>query len=114
MFQFKFNNLDENISDEDMSNKSDDDDVEINLNVEKSEDSLNNKQPISIVSNFLPDFSRDEQIREALVYFHCTKTEDELRLDWPARRDVLVQVKMINLFIKYILKNINILYLFFK
>ena len=114
MFQFQFNNMDENISDDDMSNKSDDDDVEINLNVEKSEDSLNNKQPISIVSKFLPDFSRDEQIREALVYFHCTKTEDELRLDWPARRDVLVQVKIINLLIKYILKTFNILCLFFK
>lgn len=107
VFKFQFSNLDEKAAE---SLSSDDDDDEVNsdqdslfesqLAAQKTNEKIAEpkglkavaSKPNSVVSSFLPDFNADDQIKDALVYFCSTRTEEELREDWPAKRETLVQV----------------------
>lgn len=107
VFKFQFNNMPE---EEQMKNEmkysDDDDDEESNDTDNEKEDKLVYAQLVSSsvkdlarqqtvklnVSKFLPDFEADEELRTALRYFCCQKSDDELRQDWTGKRDFLVQV----------------------
>ena len=107
VFKFQFNNMPEEDEIKSGTKYSDDDDEESDQDAdEEKEDKSVYAQLVSTsvkdsakqttfklsVSKFLPDFDDDEEIRTAVSYFCCQKTHDELREDWTAKRDFLVQV----------------------
>ena len=107
VFKFQFNNMPEEDEIKAGTKYSDDDDKETDEDAdEEKEDKSVYAQLVSTsvkdsakqttfklsVSKFLPDFDADEEIRTAVSYFCCQKTTDELREDWTAKRDFLVQV----------------------
>lgn len=99
-FEFKFSNVEEELkqesSDDDVDSDSDSLFKQPITKIAKIEEQTELKASIitKFIGKFLPDFTTDDQIRDAITYFSCKKTDDELREDWPTRRETLVEVSV--------------------
>ena len=96
----KFSNVEEELkqesSDDDVDSDSDSLFKEPKTKIAKIEEQTELKTSIitKFIGKFLPDFTTDDQIRDAITYFSCKKTDDELREDWPTRRETRVEVSV--------------------